>query len=1281
MKPFIKILGFLGILLLLVLCGLAFYYLFSPKETFKNSYYTKIWQTGSGSDVLFPEKCLNRFNKPSTCGLAYSGGGARSYSAIIGYLRGLKGLHNNVDYISTSSAGSWFNGVYSFATSKGISSSELLGESIQLSTMDLDALYNKNGNNTFMGARINDDNITNREIINALSLKVPINDIWNYVIGKLFLEPYGLNKDVPATLNNKFAEDINNINGTNLDILRLKDTDPFWICNATLFYEFNNDPFSIINFTPMYSGVIKTYLIRNELNLGGYVIENYAFGCNLQTNSKLDYVDYSSLVDKYGAFCKNNPFFRTVDNPKSKCFTLRDMMGLSSSKYVANITLFKLLSFLGSDYNIWYKNLKPPTTKDSQCGGLNLNTSCNVDENYASDSCTPYLDKCYTTNSEQCKADGDCSFNFLNGCTNNKGGSSLNCRMGFFKCTCNKNNSPSYNTSEYKSKSLKIGDSGSLDDLGIISLVSRGVNKIVCFVNTQDSKARIANLFGVKEKNNLSSVIEGLKIFDTNFYNTVLSDFDSCRASNGPVYSRQKLNVLKNDLFGVKGGYEVDIMFLILQPCLKFINLLPLSLKNLINTFPNSDFIYSSKFTTGLMDETSRFYGILYLSKTQINLISTYTDWCINQPEISRHVNELLSQSVPNITEPPVNVPQPTVPNGKYKNYTDIPGTLVIKPCPVGNYCINGTKIPVPAGNYANEEGQSAPKKCPIGKYQNDVGQADCKTCPNGTYTDTEGSFETKKCPIGSFCVSGIKNIVPKGNYQDTEGASDYKKCPVGTYSDKEGSSQCSIPPPGYYQDQAGQSISKICEPGNYCINGIKKPCAIGTYASKEGSSECSVPPPGYYQDQPGQSTSKICDIANYCINGIKTPCSAGTYGPDEGLSKCLVPSPGYYQDQPGQSSSKICESGNYCRNGFKQPCPMGTSYTKTGGTTCYPDGFYNNRVTNTLTKCDTGYYCINGENIKVPAGTYTNDMGMSVPIPCPKGQYQNEIGKDRCKDAPIGSFVGTERSVSPTPCDIGQYQNEMGKSSCKPCQEGTYQDEIGKDRCKEAPVGSAVDKKGQSGVISCLGPVYQPKTGQDKCIDVPSGYYGDGSGSNIIFCPVGNYCTGGYKYPAPAGSYVDQPGQSTAIKCPSGKFSEKGASECSKTLTIILTTSNDSYSGTYSPVNVIVKNPKGEKILTWTLPNINQVTKKYFFQRGSKNETFSYVVMDPKTITLNNIESGYVYLELNGGYDWKLESAQLYYDDKLIRNYSNINVWLGNGTASFKGINFTNPTKATPYK
>jgi len=1254
MKKFNK---FLIVLAILILVGIGVFFIFYKPESFKNSYLTKIWQTSAtkepNSEILFPEKCLNRFNKTSYCGLAYSGGGARSYAAIIGYLRALNktGLYSNVDYISTSSSGSWFNGVYSFATSKGISSNELLGESIQLSTMNLDALYNKNDNNTFMGSRINNERVTIREINNSISTKIPINDIWNHVIGKLFLEPYGLNKDVPATLNNTFANDINNVNGTNLDILRLKDTDPFWICNASLFYEFDNSPFSIINFTPMYSGITKTYLIKNELNLGGYVVENYAFGCDLQNNSKFDYVDYSSLVNNYGTFCKNNPFFRTMNNPKSKCFTLRDMMGTSSSKFVNNIALFKLLNFLGSQYNILYKNLNPPTTNDDQCGGLiNLNGSCNVDNKFASDSCTSYLGKCYSTTTPQCKADGDCTYNFLNGCTNNKGGGSLNCRMGFLKCTCNKNSIPPYDTNEYKSKSLRIGDSGSLDDLGIISLVARGVNKIVSFVNTQDAKTRIANLFGVKEKNNLSSIVEGLQIFDSVFYNNVLSDFDNCKRTNVPIYSRQKLSVLKNNLYGVKGGYDVDILFLVLEPCLNFINLLPLQLKNLINRFPNSDFIYSSRFTTGSidpmnMDEGSRLYGILTLSSTQINLISTYTDWCISQPEISRHVNDLLANTGQPVSNPvpQIGTPVPTVEPGKYRNYTDTPGTLVITPCPVGNYCIDGLKIPCPEGTYADVEGLSVPKKCPIGKYQDEKGKQDCKSCPNGTYTDTEGSKMPIKCPKGSFCVSGIRNPVPKGNYQDLEGASDFKKCPVGTYSDKDGQSQCSIPPPGYHQDEIGQS--------NY----------------------------------------KMCDIGNYCINGAKIPCSVGTYAPDKGLSQCLVPPPGYYQDQPAQSSYKICEPGNYCRNGFKQACPMGTSYTKSGGSTCYPDGFYNNPLTNTLTKCDTGYYCINGENIQVPAGTYTNDMGMSVPIPCPKGQYQDEKGKDRCKDAPKGSFVASERSLSATPCEIGQYQDEIGKTSCKLCPIGKYQDETGKDICKDAPPGSYVASQGSVSATQCNTGQYQDESGKDSCKQTPPGYYTNSSGTQTIICPAGSFCINGIKKINPHNTFSGI-GQSAPTQCPTNKYSEPGAIECSKTLRIVLTTSNDYYSGTYSQVKVIVKNSRNEKYKIykggdWILENIDPRTNKYNFQRGAKDQEFTLTIMNP-SYTLSrsmgediskSIKDGLVFLELDGGDDWKIQSVQLYYDNVLIRNYPSIdNKWLGNGTASFKGISFINPSKAT---
>jgi hypothetical protein len=661
MDKIIFLILILTLYIILILCISISY-----SEPFKNIFIAKVWETNPKEDIFFPEKCLPRFNKKNiTVGLAYSGGGNRSFSSIMGYIRYINkiGLYKNVDYISSVSGGSWFNGVYSFAMSKGFSPESLLGKSLDIKNMSVINLEKENfNNNYFMGKCLRDGQVIKHGLY-ALSPGngIKYSDAWSYLIGKIFLEPYGLNQNVPCTLNKEMASQININNKTNLDILKLQDTDPFWICNGTL-QSVGNDfikEFLISEFTPMYSGFLKSNILSNNLKIGGYVVETFAFGCQYPTKG----LNYSNIIEKYKEFCNKNPFLISANNIENKCFTLRDMLGISSSAYskfyydltpkskIPDLTLFT------PTFNVWFKNILQDTTSDNQCTYNIFKNRCETKNGFDEDSCRQYLGKCYSMSAKQCTNNTDCSFNKNNfTCDNIKNGSSLNCRNKNFSCECVKS-SNTYKKKDYKSIPCRIGDGLTTDNLGILSLLSRNVNRIICFANSnlrifddrgnviKDSDGNelcyrdIQDLFGIQKNKNCDTdkfVNTQIQIFDSSEYYLVFEDFKKTFLKGGPTFSRRSLNVIKNELYGVKGGYKVDILFLLLQPSLKFNSLLPSDVKNEISkkysNFPN--------FKT-LVDQPLQ--GVINLTGFQINLLSSYTEWCIQQPELSKHIIELLS--------------------------------------------------------------------------------------------------------------------------------------------------------------------------------------------------------------------------------------------------------------------------------------------------------------------------------------------------------------------------------------------------------------------------------------------------------------------------------------------------------------------------------------------------------------------------------------------------------------------------------------------------------------
>jgi len=642
--------------LILVFVGLVFL-IYSSRDNFKNSYNTNVWQTYTGKKVLFPEKCMPRFQNDNLKGLAYSGGGSRSYSSMIGYIRALNrmGLYNKIDYVSTVSGGSWFHGTYSYANAKGISIDTLLGKSLNVPTMTLKDLDKENfivpvEKNLFLGARVN-----NAPVIKLLMKAlvpvhgIPLNQIWNHIIGKILLEPYALNDNVPCTMNEEMAKQINTDNKTNLNILKLKDTDPFWICCSTLGCTEYSCPYLVTEFTPMYSGIVKEYKLPDGSIIGGYVVENYAFGSDSPNSS----LTYNSIVEKV---CETSPFKVIVNNLGKRCFTLRDMLGCSSAAYAGFVLKYPLITAtdLVPKYLLWYKNTFKPTISDVQCSFNISKNKCIASKGYDNDTCQLYYGSCYSNTALQCENNTDCSKGILK-CNNNKNGSSLYCRRkGLRDCICLTQNRIKPNIKEIKTRFANFLDGGSSDNLGVLSLVRRGVNKIISFCNTymrlfNDSAQKpcytdISLLFGIGDycdETLFKLAGDSIKIFDKKDYELVYEDLKKSFLSGGPTFSRRKIKTIANELYEIEAGFEVDVLFIVNQPSTKFLDSLEPSLRDAIkNDFLNFRFSNFPNYRTAFASPLLR---VIELTKIQINLLSTYTDWCISQPEVEKHVKELLN--------------------------------------------------------------------------------------------------------------------------------------------------------------------------------------------------------------------------------------------------------------------------------------------------------------------------------------------------------------------------------------------------------------------------------------------------------------------------------------------------------------------------------------------------------------------------------------------------------------------------------------------------------------
>ncbi len=443
--------------------------------------------------------------------------------------------------------------------------------------------------------------------------------------------------------------------------------------------------------------------------------------------------------------------------------------------------------------------------------------------------------------------------------------------------------------------------------------------------------------------------------------------------------------------------------------------------------------------------------------------------------------------------------------------------------CPEGYIC------PVAGSDLCSEMEQ-----CAAGTYSA-AGATSCTTCPAGYY-----------CEGGSSKVScGATQYSPAGS----DSANDCVTCPAGKYCTSTGVYSC---PNGTYNPNTGATSSDAClscDPGQYTSligSGAKEDCLTCTGGTKPnvikaGCTNCTA---GYSCTR---GIETICPAGTYSLAGASecTPCPAGSYSATDGSSSCTSCDPGQYSAGNATSCS-TCPAGYRCPGGTdKIVCPSG-SYSAASSTSC--------------TICPAGYQCPGGTNkIACPAGQYQGSTGQSSCVSCTSGFYcpgtlndNTYQGADEL-ECPAGRYSCVDGASVCTMCSAGSYQDSTGATGCLSCSAGTYFAGMGAtsvQACKNCPAGYECPQT-YTLVTACWGARFT-YTIKKAC---EAGTYSTGSASSCTTCPAGHYCplnkaTGLYdkKVACPAGTYNENTEATSAdacLPCPSGTYSNIGASEC----------------------------------------------------------------------------------------------------------------------------------------
>lgn len=276
------------------------------------------------------EKIL--FHNKKDIGLCFSGGGPRSFSATLGYIRALYRLNvlKDIKYVSCVSGGTWTWIPYIFlestANEEKFIGYDKFGDLKKKLTMDdINYTDEKYLGNSLISKAYNYQIMTYIcESVMNLNRDEKTR-VWPYILGKILLEPYNL------LTTNFFAPDKNIANifnenplNTNQEFKLPYNSDrPFIITNCGVVKPekrgtLTNTDFNLIEMTPLYSGTLSK-MITIDGEYGGHYMNTYSY------NAKEFKMNGDNLAEV--------KLLKQSDLNNISYFNIFDMMGSSSTAY------------------------------------------------------------------------------------------------------------------------------------------------------------------------------------------------------------------------------------------------------------------------------------------------------------------------------------------------------------------------------------------------------------------------------------------------------------------------------------------------------------------------------------------------------------------------------------------------------------------------------------------------------------------------------------------------------------------------------------------------------------------------------------------------------------------------------------------------------------------------------------------------------------------------------------------------------------------------------------
>ena len=398
---------------------------------------------------------------------------------------------------------------------------------------------------------------------------------------------------------------------------------------------------------------------------------------------------------------------------------------------------------------------------------------------------------------------------------------------------------------------------------------------------------------------------------------------------------------------------------------------------------------------------------------------------------------------------------------------------------------------------------------CNVGKFKTVYGSSNCLSCEAGKYGDVPGLDVCRNCVNNTHSSSGssqLSNCICNAGYTQVPNTSCngsltlYSTVCFTTFS-------CISCSPGTYKSANGSATCDLCGRGKY----------LDSFAAVQ--QDACMHCPRNSSSPPGSASVHDC-ACNRGFTGVSgncTNCEAGKYKSMNGSSPCTLCGAGKYSAASGATSAYTCEL-----------CPP---------------------KTNSLAGV------VDIESCACNAGSFGPNGGPFC-FECINGEYQDEIGKDRCKLCPTSSTSrqGSE-DASECECIAGFYAvtNSTGAMHCNSCPVN-HTSVQGSSDISECVCTVGYSGPGGGVCVACEAGTVKPTEGSASCNNCAQGKYSPTAGRGMcISCPIRTTTLGGQSTSlldcvcAPGSTNFGGPNGVPCTLCPLNTYKpDHGSQNCS---------------------------------------------------------------------------------------------------------------------------------------